>query len=178
METFTEPIEFVDDARYAERRAEALSGLDLDSIDAPIRWIVERFAGIPHCFTLQCCFGHFLFAGNTDERNLNPLPDEDCGTIRYRIAYIAFCLENSPAGRTLRDALERIPAAAPDDIQFCTVDWFRERYPNNFALQVEPYRLRFQDEAMLEYQEALRIQNSRGLFFTRLEEVLQRELMI
>ncbi|MDD3642288.1 MAG: hypothetical protein PHQ19_02345 [Candidatus Krumholzibacteria bacterium] len=175
METFTEPMEFVEDPLYGARRAEALAGLDPRSLDPPMRGIVEGFAGIPHCFTLQSCCGHFVFPGNMDPCNLNPLPPGDCGAIRYRIAYIAFCIENSPEGRSLRDSLERVPAAAPEYIQFCSVDWFRCEYPNNYALQVEPYRMRFQDEATLEHAEALRVQRSRDVFLKKLEEVLRRQ---
>jgi hypothetical protein len=178
VETFTEPKPFVEDERYAERRAEALAELDPDSIDGPMRRIVEGFAAVPHCFTLQSCCGHFVFPGNMLERNLNCLPPEDCGQVRYRIAYIALCIENSEAGRRLRDALERVPAAAPECIQFGSVDWFQQWYPNNFALQVEPYRLRFKDETMLEYGEALRIEECRDLFLKRLEDLVRQQLMM
>ena len=177
MQTFTEPREFVDNPRYDADRAEFLAELDLGVIDGPIVGIVGGFSRVPHCFTLQSCYGHFVTSHGEDPRNLDALPPEDCGTVRYRIAYIAFCIENSAAGRALRGALERIPAVAPDHIQFCTCDWWWVRYPNTYALQVEPYRYRFLDEARLEYDEALRVQECRALFFARLEEVLREQLL-
>jgi len=178
VETFTEPRPFVEDERYALRRAEALAGLDLRTIDGPMRRIVDGLLHVPHCFTLQSCCGHFVFPGNMIERNINPLPPEDCGEVRYRIAYIALCIENSDRGKQLRDELECIPAAAPECIQFGSAGWFWETYPNSYALQVEPYRMRFMDEAMLEYSEALRIEECRDLFLKRLEELVKQQLMM
>lgn len=51
------------------------------------------------------------------------------------IIYIAFCIEDSLAGRDLFNALEAIASENPDDIQFGSVDWLWERHLN-VALQI------------------------------------------
>jgi len=44
---------------------------------------------LPYCFTLQSCFGHFVFCGQNDQQNLEPLPVNDpIVKVEYRIAYI------------------------------------------------------------------------------------------
>jgi hypothetical protein len=91
----------------------------------------------------------------------------------YRIAYLALCIENSVPGRRLRSLLEGVPLVAVDCIQFASPDWFWERQLNSYALQVEPERLKDKDAAVIGYQEALRVQDVRDLFFTRIAEVLR-----
>ncbi len=58
---------------------------------------------VPHSFTLQCCYGQFVHAEEPDRENLAPISTytPEIGRIEYRIAYIAFCLENSPVGHRL-----------------------------------------------------------------------------
>jgi len=176
METFAKAREFVEDSGYAHARQKSLAALDISSIDGPISDIVEGFATLPHCFTLQCCFGHFLCAPNQDPGNVEPIPLGFSGLARYRMAYIAFCLENTPRGRALRQSLGRIPSIDPGYIQFGSADWFWGRWVNSYALQVEPEAYMFKDEAFLDSAEALRTQEARDQFFAELRVLLAGEM--
>ena len=173
METLTDPRELVESPRFSEDRQRALQALDLASIDEPIRGMVNGMAALPHCFTLQSCYGHFLCTPGQDTRSLARLPPRDVGSVRYKIAYVALCLENSPRGRAARRALARIPAIDEDYVQFGSADWFWERQPNSYALQVEPARYATRDEAILDHEEAWHTQRIRDLFFVELEKFLE-----
>ena len=176
METFTEPRQFVENPRYSKDRHDTLATLDLRTIDAPIVDIIDGFATLPHCFTVQSCYGHFLSAPEQDIFSLDPIPIENIGCIRYRLAYIVFCIDNSPAGRALYNSLAQIPALDPEYAQFGSAEWFWKRYVNSYALQLEPTRYKRKDEAILEHAEALHVQQRRGLFFSKLRDLLETQL--
>jgi hypothetical protein len=176
LETFTEPREFVENTRYSQDRQDTLAALGLGSIDQPIVDIVTGFAALPHCFTLQSCYGHFVCAPEQDPHSLEPIPRGYAGLVRYRIAYMAFCLENSRRGWALRESLARVPAIDPGYIQFGSADWFWKRWPNSYALQVEPVAHQLKDEAILESAEALHTQRARHLFFREIRALLEAEL--
>ncbi len=152
-----------------------LSALAPQSIDAPILDIVLGFTRLPCCFTLQSCYGHFVYAAEPEPRNLAALPAEDVGLVRYRIAYLALCIERSPAGTRLRGALEEVPTIDPEYVQFGSPGWFWERYPNSYALQVEPERFMQKDEAVIEHHEALHVQTVRDRFFESLRELVDTQ---
>jgi hypothetical protein len=122
---------------------------------------------------LQSCFGHFVHALQTDPRNLQRLPAREVSQVEYRIAYLALCIEDSAPGHRLRTLLEGVPLVAPGYIQFGSPQWFWERQVNSYALQVEPDMLKDKDVATIGYQEALRVQDVRDLFFQRITEVVQ-----
>ena len=142
------------------------------SIDAPILDIVLGFARLPHCFTLQSCYGHFVWPGQPDPDNLDSLPDQDVGSVTYRIAYVALCVEPSEAGAQLRHTLEGIRTVDAEYVQFGSPSWFWSQYPNSYALQVEPERFAGQDEAVMPHPEALHVEGVRNEFFTRLRELV------
>jgi hypothetical protein len=176
LETFTEPRRFVENLRYSEDRRSSLQRLDLRAIDEPIREIVGGFAALPHLFSLQSCYGHFLHSPDQDPHSLARLPSRDVGPVRYRIAYMAFCLEDSPSGRAAREALAQIPTIDVDYVQLGSAEWFWEHHPNSYALQVEPARHMTKDEATLSHAEALHTQHIRDLFFIELEQFLREQL--
>jgi hypothetical protein len=176
VETFTAPRPFVEGPGFRTDRRDALAALDLGDIDEPIVDIVAGFTAVPHCFTLQCCYGHFVCTPGQDPRNLDAIPHECAGPVRYRIAYIGFCLENSRRGRALRDSLARIPAIDTNYIQFGSADWFWKEWVNSYALQVEPAAHQLKDEAILEPAEAFHTQEVRELFFGELRALLASEL--
>lgn len=175
METFTEPREFVENPRYAQDRRNVLSALNPNSIDAPILDIVTGFTDLPHCFTLQSCYGHFVRSPGQDPHTPEPIPTGYSGSLRYRIAYMAFCIENSRRGRALREALAQIPRVVPGYVQFGSADWFWERWVNSYTLQVEPVAHQLQDEVILEPAEAIRTQVARDVFFRELRAALAAE---
>ncbi len=175
METFTGLKDFVDNPHYREQRQESLSRLDIDSIDAPIAEIIAGFSELPYCFTLQSCYGHFLYDGQRDPRNIERLPISDgIASVDYRIAYIALCIENSDSGKALFHDLGEIPAIDPQYIQFGCAEWFWKRQVNSYALQVEPKRYMTKDRASVGYQEALHIEKIRNAFFQRLGEIVHK----
>ena len=174
METFTELKELVENPHYPVQRQKTLAGLTDDMIDMPIVDLINGFNRLPCCFTLQCCRGHFVRSGQKDSHNLDPLPATNTiGKVEYRIAYIAFCIENSPLGRELFAAFREIPAMDPENVQFCCAEWFWKRQVNSYALQVEPDRFKREDTAILEFREALHIEKIRNEFFARLYKLLE-----
>ena len=76
-------------------------------------------------------------------------------------------------GKRLLDALKEFTDVDPDNIQFCCAEWFWQRQVNSYALQVEPERFKFEDKAVLDYREALRIEKIRNEFFPRIYELVK-----
>jgi len=173
VETFTEPRPLVESPRYSREREDVLEQLDPRTLDAPIAELVARLNVLPFCFTLQSCYGHFIWRPGQDDRSLEPVPDEDCGQVRYRIAYLALCLENSTAGRALHRSLRNTAATDPEYVQFGSADWFWERHANSYALQVEPARYQHRDEALLDHEEALRVEERRNRLFEELANLVR-----
>lgn len=176
MNTFTEPRDLVGNPNYHRDREEALSVLDPKALDAPIADLVTGFAALPHCFTLQCCHGHFIWALGQDDHNIERIPAGHSGPVTYRIAYLAICLEDSARGRELWDALSQAPRIDPGYIQFGSADWFWERWPNSYVLQVEPALHRFEDRAVLDCAEARHTERARDAFFREIGALLAREI--
>ncbi len=173
METFTEPKELVENPNYQKQKETCLAKLTRDMIDAPIIDLIIAFNKIPYCFTLQCCYGHFIYNGQEEPHNLVSLPIiNTISKVEYRIAYIAFCIENSLMGRSFFEALQDILAIDPENIQFCSATWFWEKQVNSYALQVEPNRSKHKDKVILGYNEALNIEKTRNEFFDRLRELI------
>lgn len=164
--------------RYEQDRRDALSALDLASIDAPIMDIVAGFTALPHCFTLQSCYGHFVCGPEQSVDNLEPIVVDCCGVVTYRIAYLAWCIENGRRGRAFRDALASVPEVAPGYIQFGSADWFWDLWVNSYLLRVEPCAYRLKDQAGLEPAEALRTQEARRLFFCEIKALLAIETRV
>ena len=143
-------------------------------IDLPIVNLINGFNDLPYCFTLQSCYGHFVYNGEMDRHNLDPLPVKGIAAkVEYRIAYVAFCIENSASGRSLFAALKEITIIDPKNIQFCCAEWFWKKQINSYALQVEPDRFRSKDTAIIDFKEALHIEKTRNTFFVRLYELLE-----
>ena len=177
METFTELKDFVDNPHFHEQRQEYLGKLDINTIDAPIVEIVEGFAKLPYCFTLQSCYGHFVYNGQKNPSDVEPLPISDSiDSVEYRIAYIALCVDNSEIGKALFQDLNKIPTIDPEYIQFGCAEWFWQRQVNSYVLQVEPKRHMTKDRATVGYQEALYIEKIRNQFFAQLKILLQERL--
>ncbi|OGP62778.1 MAG: hypothetical protein A2V65_10375 [Deltaproteobacteria bacterium RBG_13_49_15] len=174
METFTEVKELVENPHYPDQRRKALADLSDAVIDAPIIDLIHAFNTLAYCFTMQSCYGHFLYDGQKNPHSLDPLPNTDTvAIVEYRIAYICLCVENSDSGKKLLEVLSRVTAIDPDNVQICCAEWFWERQINSFALQVEPERFKHQDRAELNYTEALKIEKIRNEFFVRLEEAVE-----
>jgi hypothetical protein len=174
LETFTELKELAENPHYQVQKQKTLFDLTDDMIDMPIRDLIKGFNELPYCFTLQSCYGHFVYNGQKETHNLEPLPIKDSiAKVEYRIAYIAFCIENSLLGKKLFESLKEITAIDPENVQFCCAEWFWKRQVNSYALQVEPDRFKRNDTAILNFKEALHIEKIRNEFFIRLYELLK-----
>jgi hypothetical protein len=174
LETFTELKELAENPHYQAQKQNILSTITDDMIDRPIIDLINGFNKLSYCFTLQSCYGHFVYNGQKDSHNLEPLPTRDNSTkVEYRIAYIAFCIENSPLGKKLFEVFKEIPAINPENVQFCCAEWFWKMQINSYALQVEPDRFKRKDAAIVDFKEALHIEKIRNKFFIRLYEVLK-----
>lgn len=175
METFAPARELQTNPGFSRQRRAALRALRLASIDPPIGDLVHAFNRLPHCFTLQCCCGHFLWGQCGDPHDLRALPTVDPGElITYRIAYLAFCIDTGTAGRALLRDLESLEQVAPGYVQLGGADWFWEQQVNSYALQVEPERFKHLDQAQLAYHEALHVQDARTRFFQALGQIVTR----
>ena len=71
METFIEPRQFVENPRFSRDRHDTLAALDLRTIDEPIVDIIDGFTALSHCFTLQSCYGHFLYSAKQDIHSID-----------------------------------------------------------------------------------------------------------
>lgn len=175
METFTSLKDFVINPHFSLQRKSYLDRLDLSQIDSPLTVIIKRFATLPYCFTLQCCYGHFLCNKKDDPHNLDPLPANDSiATVEYRIAYLALCIENNRKGNVLFEDLKKVSAINPEYIQFGCAEWFWKRQLNSYALQVEPQRFKKQDRAIVDIREAHVIDKIRKEFFDIIRSILQK----
>ena len=173
MQTFRKAKPFSDDPYYQERRRRALGDLDISAIDEPIMGIISAINTLPYTFTLQSCYGHFLYEGQGDEHNIDPLP-QGAGIERvdYRIASLAFCVENSEQGRSLRLEIEELVQIDPMNVQLGSAGWIWKDIPNLYAIQVEPDRYKTKDRVFLDLEEALLIERVRNEFFDGLEEIV------
>ncbi len=175
MDTFTEPKALTANPRFSSQKEKIVGMLMDDMIDKPIVDLVNGFNRLPYCFTLQSCYGHFVYDDNADPYNIEPLPEspgKPC-RVEYRIAYMAFCIDNSDLGNKMLEALASIAAIAPNHIQFGCVEWFWDRQVNSYALQVAPTRSKQSDTAIIDFKDALMIEKTRNAFFTRLFEMLE-----
>ena len=174
METFTELKELAENPHFELQKQKTLRPLTEDMIDLPIIDLIKGFNKLPYCFTLQSCYGHFVYNGQKDIYNLEPLPEKGAiNKVEYRIAYIAFCIENSLLGRELFESLKRITAIDPEYVQFCCAEWFWKKQINSYAMQVEPDRFKRKDTAVVDFKEALHIEKIRNEFFVRLYELTE-----
>jgi len=102
METYCELKPFTENPNFDRQKEKALKKLNLNLIDAPLQPMIKQLNDLPHCFTLQCCFGHFVHDKQPDENSLEPISKfVDTDDILYRIAYVAFCIKNSEQGKWL-----------------------------------------------------------------------------
>ncbi len=173
MKTYIEARDFILNPGFKNQREKNLPSLKNAEIDLPLKGLMEDCSRLPCCFTLQCCYGHFLYEGQKDRHFIGPLPDIYGGDqIEYRIAYLALCIEESGAGRKLLEELRKVPSIDPDNIQFGCATWFWKRQVNSFVLQVEPDRFKHQDTARIDHDEALHIEIIRNHFFDSLQNAV------
>lgn len=129
---------------------------------------------MPYCFTIQSCYGHFIYKGQKNPNNTEPLPiSKNIETVEYRIAYLALCIQNSEEGRKLFEELSIVPQIDYKYIQFGCAEWFWQKQVNSFVLQVEPERYSTKDRVFIDYKEALYLENIRNKFIKKMEDIIQ-----
>ncbi|MGB5985316.1 MAG: hypothetical protein WBG37_08420 [Desulfobacterales bacterium] len=175
METFAPARVPVANPLFPVQKRESLAGLISGMLDAPLVEMINALNALSYCFTLQSCYGHFLYPGQKEAHNLDPLPHtRSMATVEYRIAYLAFCVEWGAPGERLLGHMSQIAARDPNHIQFGSPGWFWALQVNSYALQVEPLRFKDQDRVVLDYGEALHVEHVRNRVFNQLNELLQK----
>jgi hypothetical protein len=177
METFIEAKSLIENPDFNERRRMALGKLSFDDIDKPIVEVIKKITSISYCFTLQSCYGHFLYAGQKDPHNIEPVSlnarDQE---VEYRIAYLAICVQNNSRGRKLLEDISKIPSIGQKNIQYGSAEWFWERQINSFVVQVEPERFKSQDRCVVNYMEAITLERVRSLFWQEINEIVDKHI--
>lgn len=174
METFAEEKPLVENPRFLEERSQALRGLKAAVIDAPIIDVIQSFAEIRCCYTLQSCWGHFVHDGQPDKHGVGPLGGyRDDTEVRYQIAYVALCVENSDAGRKLIEGLKYLVKIDTGYVQFCSPGWFWDQKVNTYAVQVEPDRFKNLDFCVVGIKEAVHLERVRNAFYDETRSVLK-----
>lgn len=175
METFTKTKELVLNPDFSKQRNIVLRNINYNKIDPPIIELIKNISKIDYCFTLQSCYGHFLYPGENDQLNTNSLPILNNNiSIDYRIAYVAICLKNSEYGEKFLNSLIKLTLIDSQNIQFGCAEWFWERQKNSFILQVEPKRFKDKDRITIDYKEAQHIEKIRNKFFINLDELIEK----
>lgn len=176
LETFTKTKVLITNPDFTRQRINALKSIDYTGIDYPIQELIKKISAIEYCFTMQSCYGHFLYKGQTNFRNTEEIPiTSTIHRVDYRIAYLAICIRNCTEGKYLLGELSEIPLIDPEYIQFGCAEWFWERQVNSYVLQVEPQRFAERDKITVGYDEALHIEKTRNKFFNHLEEIFRKQ---
>ena len=174
METFVKAKPFVWDLDFRTSRAKALRNMDLSDIDEPIAGLIESFTLVAHCFTLQSCWGHSVHDGQPDPHGCETLAGySDDTQIRFRLAYIALCLENSRPGHDLREELCSLVSIDPACIQFGSAEWFWKQHVNSYVLQVEPERYKDLDYCTIGIEEALYLEKLKARIFQEIRKIIE-----
>ena len=176
METFTKPKKLIRNPDYPHNKVEQISKIRSPKVDLPLRKFICTFNRIPHAFTLQCCWGHFLPKNQEKPVKMDELPESyELEKVLYQIAYIAFCVQHCNEGKQFLKRLEQTVSLNPLFIQFGSASWFWQRQVNSFVLQVMPDRFKLHDRIVLDYEEALQIQKWRSVFFNHLNQKIDSE---
>ena len=173
METYTDLKPFVVNHNFRRQRDISLKSLNFDTIDKPILKLIRHISALDFCYTLQSCFGHFVYENQKDRHNISTLPTHPIHSkIEYRIAYLTFCLDNTKDGIDFLKKLESLSFIDKHNIQIGCADWFWNQQVNTFVLQVEPERFKYLDKVSLDYAEALNIEKIRNIFFMELQNII------
>ena len=175
METYTNAKKLVEDPGFILNREQYVQSIRTHQLDLPLRRFIRRFNQIPYAFTLQCCWGHFKQQVHTEPVELLKRSNS-FKYVLYRIAYIAICVQNGFEGRRFLQQLKETASLSPGYIQFGSAQWFWKRQVNSYILQVMPDRFKCHDKILLGYNEAQRVQECRGEFFTFLNQKIDSEL--
>lgn len=174
METFCIAKYMAPDADFEERRRAAIKEIDLRQLDTPLRPLIERLSTFPYCFSLQCCWGHFVHDMQPNRHWIGPLGNvwEDAA-ITYRLAYLAVCLKRDESGVKLLHDLKGLTEIDPEYVQFGSAEWFWERRINSYAVQVMPDRFKNRDTAEVGIEEARHLEKVKLRMFEQLDQLMR-----
>jgi len=183
METYSQAKPMVEDRSYEARRNEAISllkdELSAGNIDPPLIGLLQDISKMRHCYTLQSCYGHFVHDLRTDDKNTEPIGKfkGSISRVHYRIAYLAFCMQNSESGRRLHDDLKKVVEIDPGYVQFGSADWFWKRAPNSYVVQLPPERSKEVDSVWVDIDEALHMESLRERFFREIGTIVSGHIV-
>jgi hypothetical protein len=170
METFCIAKPMIPDSHFDERRQAAVKEIDLHQIDTPLRSLIERLSELPYCFSLQCCWGHFVHDTQPDRHWIGPLGEvKEDAAIHYRLAYLAVCLKRDESGMKFLGDLKDLEKLDPEYLQFGSADWFWARQINSYAVQVMPDRFKDRDTAEVTVEEARHLEKVKLRMFEELD---------
>ncbi len=182
METYTTVKPLVLNPGYTAGRKSALEQLQVaiqdGHIDPPLTDLLTTIATLPFCYTLQSCYGHFVHEKQKNDQNLEPLAPyaATIPEVTWRIAYMAFCIENSRGGRAFCSALRELSTIDPRNIQFGCADWFWDQAVNSYVIQVSPERFMYQDRMVIPMNEALLVEHVRNVLYRQFHELIRAHL--
>jgi hypothetical protein len=96
--------------------------------------------------------------------------------ITYRIAFIAFCADNSPEGVKLLQEIKSLVNIDPEYIHFGCAEWFWDLQVNSFVLQVVPERYKTCDKIVIYHPEALHIEKIRDELLDQLGLLFKKKM--
>lgn len=151
--------------------AELRQAMKEGTLDAPIVPLLEGFAALPCCYTIQSCWGHFVHELQPETKNLDSLKAYvgRVGQVLYRIAYLALCIERSSRGFALHEGLRGIASKDPEFVHFGSTEFFWRMVPNTYVIQVAPDWGKGEDSLWIPMEEALVLEQRRNRFFRDLE---------
>lgn len=157
---------------FAAQRVAALAGLDLATLDTPIKELIAGLSQAPHCFTMQSCWGHFVLTDHVDDQDFDPPQHLDSAVhVDYRIAYVALCIDNNPTGAALLDDLQGLVSLDPAYVQFGSAEWFWQQQVNTYQVQVEPERHQYKDRVQVAMDEARHLARVRDRLYKELAAI-------
>ena len=182
MQTFTCEKPLVENPGFEQQRAKSHLQLreliQAQEIDPPLFPLLSRFMAVPHCFTIQSCYGHFVHQREPDMNNtarLKPYAGS-IARVEYRLAYMTFVVRNDGAGLGFLRDLRGMPALDPGYVQFGCAEWFWARQVNSYVVQVEPVWGRDKDSLEMDISVALLLEGVRDRFFDQLDDIAQRHV--
>ncbi len=176
MQTYTKTRPIEDNPDFEAQRDAAREALDLSTVDEPMVRLIQDLNRLPHVFTQQCCFGHFVGDGETDTSTLAPPPPMGKKPMEYRLAYLAFCVSDDDRGRAFLERVRDLRDLDPKYIQVCSADWFWDQQVNSFAIQVSPKRMRKLDSMTLDGKEIRHVSHVRTQLWRRFSDAVKKEL--
>lgn len=178
MQTYCPEKPMVANPDFGKQRTAALASLRKAPLDEPVKKFIHDLANLEFCFTLQSCWGHFVSGSQPDPHAIRTISADSLeGKYHYKIAYLAFCVDNCTEGRNFLARLREIPAAVdPRYVQFGCAGWFWKQQVNSYVLQVQPLENAYVDSLDMSGELALELQGVRDGFFKAMREVADAAL--